>query len=59
MSTLWKRLDQKGYMASKEDENRLKVRRVIEGQRRYVTHLKKSVLSIEKSAPSDPTETEK
>ena len=59
LSTLWKRLDQKGYIASKEDENRLKVRLVIEGQRRYVTHLKKSVLSIDKSAPSDPTEPEK
>lgn len=55
-STLWKRLDHKDYMASKEEENWLKIRRVIEGQRRYVIHLKKSVLSIEKSALSDPTE---
>ena len=54
--TLWKRLAEKGHLASKEKKDRLKVRRNIEGKRRNVIHLKTNTLSIGRTDPTDPTD---
>ena len=38
-NVLWKRLREKGHIASTGAKNRLKVQKLIEGARRYVVHI--------------------
>ena len=61
--TLWKRLDEKKLLASKEGERRrVTVRRTLGGKRRRVLHLKMDILSVasdEKAKPKTDQNTEK
>ena len=55
--TLLKRLDEKGYLASKEGErNSLRIRLMIEGARRAVVHIKKDALPIRITDPTNPND---
>ncbi|MGE5446511.1 MAG: hypothetical protein ACM3SR_18255 [Ignavibacteriales bacterium] len=53
--TMWKRLDEKGLLASRESsQNRLTIRREIGGARKRVIHLKTQALLGYKTGPSGP-----
>ncbi|HIB42411.1 MAG TPA: DUF927 domain-containing protein, partial [Nitrospina sp.] len=55
--TLWKRLDEKGLLASKDSSrNRNTIRKTIMGKRRQVLHIKPDGLYIHKSVPNVPTD---
>lgn len=53
-STLWRRLHERGLLASRDEtRERLKVRRVIQGARRDVLHLRADILT-QKTGPTGP-----